>query len=95
MLSDSVEAALKSLGKPLGGKADLEKLVGGVVDSKIMGGQFINVDFTLREIHAIKTAFVEVMMSMYHSREIKPIVNSEDEPRGEPPERGTSDAPAA
>jgi membrane-associated HD superfamily phosphohydrolase len=97
MLSDSIEAALKSLDKPLDGKPDVEKLVGGVIDSKILGGQFINVDFTLKEINAIKIAFVEVILSMYHSREIKPIVNPEEEEgkKEESAENKTNDAPAA
>jgi putative nucleotidyltransferase with HDIG domain len=96
MLSDSLEAALKSLDKPLDGRPDVEKLVGGVIDSKIMSGQFIDVDFTLKEINAIKTAFVEVLMSMYHSREIKPIAGQDEEEQKEDPEnRRTSNAPAA
>jgi len=73
MLADSVEAAMKGLNRTHTGKPELEKIVGDVVDSKILGGQFVDVDFTLRDIAAIKTAFVEVLMSMYHSREIKPL----------------------
>jgi putative nucleotidyltransferase with HDIG domain len=94
MLSDSVEAALKSLDKPLEGKPDVEKLVGGVIDSKIMGGQFIDVDFTLKEINSIKMAFVDVLMSMYHSREIKPIANPDEDVKRETAGRA-NDAPAA
>jgi putative nucleotidyltransferase with HDIG domain len=94
MLSDSVEAALKSLDKPLEGKPDVEKLVGGVIDSKIMGGQFIDVDFTLKEINSIKMAFVDVLMSMYHSREIKPIANPDEDVKRETA-GGANDAPAA
>ncbi|MDR3254860.1 MAG: HDIG domain-containing protein [Synergistaceae bacterium] len=97
MLSDSIEAALKSLDKPLEGRSDVERLVKGVIDSKIMSGQFIDVDFTLKDINAINVAFVEVLMSMYHSREIKPIAGSEDEAhKGEAPGSGANnDAPAA
>ncbi|MDR1516058.1 MAG: HDIG domain-containing protein [Synergistaceae bacterium] len=106
MLSDSVEAALKSLDKPLDGRPDVEKLVESVMDSKMASGQFIGVDFTLKELNAIKTAFVEVLMSMYHSREIKPIAGPEKEEeqkkadrehkaQKEPVERAVNNAPAA
>lgn len=79
MLADSLEAAMKSLNRTLSSRLELEKFVGDVVDSKIMGGQFVDVDFTLREITALKTAFVEILMSMYHSREIKPLPKDEGE----------------
>ncbi|MDR0617162.1 MAG: HDIG domain-containing protein [Synergistaceae bacterium] len=96
MLSDSLEAALKSLDRPLDGRPDVEKLVWDVIDSKIMSGQFIDVDFTLKEINTIKMAFVDVLMSMYHSREIKPIANqSEEEQKEDPADRRASNAPAA
>ncbi len=83
MLADSIEAAMKGLNRTVTGRLELEKLVGDVIDSKILGGQFADVDFTLKDVAAIKTAFVEVLMSMYHSREIKPLP-AEDEETGEP-----------
>ncbi|MDR0652726.1 MAG: HDIG domain-containing protein, partial [Synergistaceae bacterium] len=73
MLADSTDAALKGLKNPLEGRADLEKLVNDVVNSKIMSGQFVDVDFTLKDINAIKNAMVDALMSMYHTREIKPL----------------------
>jgi putative nucleotidyltransferase with HDIG domain len=81
MLSDSVDAALKSLKAPLTSKADLEKLVDDVTNSKIMTGQFVDVDFTLKDISAIKNAMVDALMSMYHTREIKPLAKSGGEER--------------
>jgi putative nucleotidyltransferase with HDIG domain len=96
MLSDSLEAALKSLDRPLDGRPDVERLVGEVIDSKIMSGQFIDVDFTLKEINTIKMAFVDVLMSMFHSREIKPIASQgEEEQKEDPADRRASNAPAA
>ncbi len=77
MLADSVEAAMKALKEPLAGRPDVEKIVGDVIDSKIVAGQLADVDFTLKELNAIKSAFVEVLMSMYHTREIKPIADPE------------------
>jgi membrane-associated HD superfamily phosphohydrolase len=73
MLADSADAALKGLKSPLEGRADIEKLVNDVVNSKIMSGQFVDVDFTLKDINAIKNAMVDALMSMYHTREIKPL----------------------
>ncbi|MDR0653764.1 MAG: HDIG domain-containing protein [Synergistaceae bacterium] len=77
MLADSVDAALKGLKNPLEGRGDLEKLVNEVVNSKIMSGQFVDVDFTLKDINAIKNAMVDALMSMYHTREIKPLKTEE------------------
>jgi putative nucleotidyltransferase with HDIG domain len=79
MLADSVDAALKSLKDPLAGKAEMKKLVDDVTNSKIMSGQFVDVDFTMKDINSIKTAMIDALMSMYHSREIKPIAKPEDE----------------
>jgi putative nucleotidyltransferase with HDIG domain len=77
MLADSTDAALKGLKNPLEGRADLEKLVNDVINSKIMSGQFVDVDFTLKDINAIKNAMVDALMSMYHTREIKPLKTEE------------------
>lgn len=77
MLADSVEAALKGQSKAIESRAALEKLVADVVDSKLISGQFIDVDFTLKDLGAIKHAFVEVLMSMYHTREVKPVPTEE------------------
>jgi putative nucleotidyltransferase with HDIG domain len=78
MLADSADAALKSLKNPLSGRSELEKLVDDVINSKIMSGQFVDVDFTLKDINGIKNAMVDVLMSMYHTREIKPLHHDED-----------------
>ena len=78
MLADSIEAALKGLKNPLAGRPEIEKMVSGVIDSKITAGQFISVDFTMKDVSAIKTAFTDVLMSMYHTREVKPIAAAED-----------------
>jgi putative nucleotidyltransferase with HDIG domain len=82
MLADSVDAALKSLKNPLVGRVELEKLVDDVTNSKIMGGQFVDVDFTMKELYSIKSAMVDALMSMYHTREIKPIAANDDGTHG-------------
>jgi putative nucleotidyltransferase with HDIG domain len=83
MLADSTDAALKSLKNPLTGRQDIEKLVDDVINSKIMSGQFVDVDFTLKDINVIKNAMVDALMSMYHTREIKPL-QREESPGGQP-----------
>jgi putative nucleotidyltransferase with HDIG domain len=92
MLADSADAALKGLKNPLEGRADLEKLVSDVVNSKIMSGQFVDVDFTLKDINAIKNAMVDALMSMYHTREIKPLKTEEKNNPG-PPSSAPENAP--
>ena len=76
MLADSVEAAVKARGKPFENVRDLQLLVNSVVASKIDDDQLVDVDFTMREIAAVKDCFVDVLRSMYHSREVKEIVAS-------------------
>ena len=80
MLADSTDAALKSMKNPLSGRQDIEKLVEDVTNSKIMSGQFVDVDFTLKDISVIKSAMVDALMSMYHTREIKPLQREEERP---------------
>jgi putative nucleotidyltransferase with HDIG domain len=77
MLADSTDAALKSLKHPLSGRPDIEKLVGDVINSKIMSGQFVDVDFTMKDINNIKNAMSDALMSMYHTREITPLKREE------------------
>ncbi|MDR3076222.1 MAG: hypothetical protein LBU26_02885, partial [Synergistaceae bacterium] len=55
-------------------------LVEDVTNSKIMSGQFVDVDFTLKDISVIKSAMVDALMSMYHTREIKPLQREEERP---------------
>lgn len=73
MLADSVEAAVKARGKPFESIRELQILVNNVFKSKIDAEQFKDVDFTMREMSVIKDCFVEVLRSMYHSREVKEL----------------------
>jgi putative nucleotidyltransferase with HDIG domain len=88
MLADSVEAALKGLKDPLAGRPELDKLVEDVINSKIMTGQFVDVDFTLKDLNSIRTAMVDVLMSMYHTREVKPLPKQEERKEPEQAARG-------
>jgi len=73
MLADSVEAAVKGSNKPLTTLRDLTLLVDAVVDSKIKDKQLENVDFTFKDISRIKASFIEILMSGYHTREVRDI----------------------
>lgn len=73
MLADSTEAAVRSLGIGDREVAHLEEVVSQVVESKVRDGQLKRVDFTLRELEVIKEAFVTVLRSMYHMRQVKAI----------------------
>ncbi len=69
MLADSVEAAIRADTKSLARISELEDTIHGVIENKMKEKQLEDVDFTFRELERIKKSFVEVLRSMYHSRE--------------------------
>lgn len=73
MLADSVEAAVKTRNRPFDSIREMQILVNSVLKSKIEAEQFSGVDFTIRELAVIKDCFIEVLRSMYHSREVKEL----------------------
>jgi membrane-associated HD superfamily phosphohydrolase len=73
MLADSTEAAIRSAGAQISSYRDLQETVSEVVDSKLAGLQLEEVPFTLRDLSVIKGVFVEVLRSMYHTRQIREI----------------------
>lgn len=73
MLADSVEAAVKSTNKPFETIRELNMLVDSVIETKVRDNQLDNIDFTLRDMTIIKSSFVEVLRSRYHSREVRNI----------------------
>lgn len=73
MLADSVEAAFKGTNKPFETIRELNLLVDSVIDVKVKDKQLDNVDFTLKDITTIKSNFVEILRSRYHSREVRDI----------------------
>lgn len=82
MMADSIEAALKSLDKPLVGRDEVRRMVGEVIDSKIFSGQFVDVELTLKDINRIKDTFTDILMSMYHTREVKPLADNDGDNQG-------------
>lgn len=66
MMSDSVEAASRSIKQPNVEKIDL--LVEGVIGNQVAQDQFVNADITLRDITEIKKIFKKMLMNIYHVR---------------------------
>lgn len=81
MLADSIDAAIRSGKVQLNDRPDYEKFVTDIIESKVGAGQFVDVDFTFKEMKAIKRAFVDVLLGMYHTREITPIDTEEAQPQ--------------
>jgi len=66
MMSDSVEAASRSLKKY--DAETIDALVEKIIDSQIEQNQFANADITFRDINTLKKIFKKKLMNMYHVR---------------------------
>lgn len=66
MLSDSVEAASRSLIKPTA--ARIEETVKQVIDNYFTDGEFDECDLTLKELTKIGNVLTRLLTTMYHSR---------------------------
>lgn len=66
MMSDSVEAASKSLKEP--SATSIEKLVDKIINKQMEAGQFLNADITFKEIKEIKKILKQKLKNIYHLR---------------------------
>ncbi len=66
MMSDSIEAASKSLEKPT--YNDITILVDSIIDNQINDNQFINSNITFKEIEHLKKVFKNKLVNIYHLR---------------------------
>lgn len=66
MLADGVEASVRSLASR--DEAAIRAMVGRIIEERIADGQFDECDLTLRDLERIRTAFVEQLLGMYHTR---------------------------
>jgi putative nucleotidyltransferase with HDIG domain len=66
LLADSVEAAARSMTKPLAGR--IEAVIRKIVKEKLNDGQFDQCDITLRELDVITNTFVKILSGIYHTR---------------------------
>ncbi|WP_298954630.1 HDIG domain-containing metalloprotein [uncultured Nonlabens sp.] len=66
MISDSVEAASKSLKNPTSIKID--QLVDKIIEGQVDSGQFLNANITFKQIELIKVLIKKKLASIYHVR---------------------------
>ena len=66
MISDSVEAASKSLKNPTSIKID--NLVNKIIEGQVDSGQFLNANITFKQIELIKAVIKKKLASIYHVR---------------------------
>lgn len=66
MLSDSVEAAVRSIKEP--NKEKINEMVNFIVDDKLSSGQLNNCNLTLKDIEKIRECFCTVLNGIYHQR---------------------------
>ncbi len=66
MISDSVEAASKSLPKPTA--ILINNLVDNIVSKQVSNDQFLNADITFKQIETIKAVVKKKLASIYHLR---------------------------
>jgi putative nucleotidyltransferase with HDIG domain len=66
MLADGVEASVRSLESR--DEATIRAMVSRIMNERIADGQFDDCDLTLRDLEQIRTAFVEQLLGMYHTR---------------------------
>ena len=81
MLADSVEAAVKASTTRAENPEDLRELVEEVIQSKIASHQLDHVDFSLRDLTVIRETFLEILRSMRHSRTVRALGGSGEEPQ--------------
>lgn len=81
MLSDSVEAAVRSIKDPNNDK--INEMVNYIIDDKLSFGQLNNCDLTLKDVEKIRTCFLTTLNSIYHQRVEYPKEKINDIKEGE------------
>lgn len=66
MLADSIEAAARSLDEPT--PARLQNIVKNIIQRKFSDGQLDECNLTLKDISKVETAFVRILLGIYHQR---------------------------
>ena len=66
MLSDSVEAAVRSIKEV--NREKINEMVNNIMDDKLSSGQLNNCDLTLKDIEKIRTCFLTTLNGIYHHR---------------------------
>lgn len=81
MLSDSVEATVKSLKDPTPNK--IEATVKKTIENIFNEGQLDECELTLKDLNRIGKAFTRVLTSFYHHRPEYPTIPGESEKKGD------------
>lgn len=66
MICDSGEAAIRAMDNPTGERVD--KLIKGLIDSRLAAGQFDNCEITMRDLNVIRRTMVDSFGGLYHQR---------------------------
>ncbi|MGD8535432.1 MAG: HDIG domain-containing protein [Candidatus Aminicenantes bacterium] len=66
LLADSVEAAARSLKTP--SRPNLTRMINEIFNSYLQDGQLDDCDFSLKELRAIASSFLETLYTLYHPR---------------------------
>ncbi len=66
LLADSVEAAARSLKAP--SRPHLKRMINEIFNSYLQDGQLDDCDFSLKELRAIASSFLETLYTLYHPR---------------------------
>lgn len=66
MLSDSVEAAVRSIKEHT--SENIETMVNNIIKDKMESGQLNNCDLTLKDIETIRKCFLKALNGIYHQR---------------------------
>jgi len=66
MLADSIEAAARSLDEPT--PVRLQNIVKNIIQRKFVDGQLDECNLTLRDLSKVETAFIRILLGIYHQR---------------------------
>ncbi|MFC1562652.1 HD family phosphohydrolase [candidate division KSB1 bacterium] len=66
MLSDSVDAALKSLKNP--SVSRIKEFVGELIESKFKDGQLDECELTFKDLRLISDSYIKILAGMFHAR---------------------------
>ena len=77
MLADSIEAAVRSL--PSHEIEKIENMINYIIDKKTNEGQLVESNLSFKELQMVKTAFIDVLRGVYHSRVQYPNKKTESE----------------
>lgn len=80
MLSDAVEAAVRSIPNPT--KNKIEEMVNNIIKGRLNDGQLDNCDLTLKDLEKIRKAFLKVFSGIYHERIEYPLDKWEKDNKG-------------